>query len=281
MHYRRRHISSLGGGGGGGGRGAGEGLPPPRASSSGLFYERDTYRDASDAAGGAVAASSSAAGERVGVLLLNLGGPETLEDVQPFLYNLFADPDIIRLPEGFQFAQPAIAQLVSSLRTPKVGGRAVGVGGGARRSRPASAARLSWPSSRALGASSKQEKGGASGSAGSRSGGKLRGGRRQACYTARRPGGAGRQLLRGASAALFLAAQAREGYQSIGGGSPLRRITEEQAEALERALQRKGLQARCYVAMRYWKPFTGGWWAGQGGGRVVRGSVGWQGGDAG
>jgi protoheme ferro-lyase len=32
----------------------------------------------------------------VGVLLLNLGGPDTLDDVQPFLYNLFADPDIIR-----------------------------------------------------------------------------------------------------------------------------------------------------------------------------------------
>lgn len=30
--------------------------------------------------------------ERVGVLLLNLGGPETLQDVQPFLFNLFADP---------------------------------------------------------------------------------------------------------------------------------------------------------------------------------------------
>ena len=30
--------------------------------------------------------------EKVGVLLLNLGGPETLNDVQPFLYNLFADP---------------------------------------------------------------------------------------------------------------------------------------------------------------------------------------------
>lgn len=30
--------------------------------------------------------------ERIGVLLLNLGGPETLEDVQPFLFNLFADP---------------------------------------------------------------------------------------------------------------------------------------------------------------------------------------------
>ncbi|KAL5192294.1 Ferrochelatase-2, chloroplastic [Glycine soja] len=31
-------------------------------------------------------------GDKIGVLLLNLGGPETLEDVQPFLFNLFADP---------------------------------------------------------------------------------------------------------------------------------------------------------------------------------------------
>ena len=32
---------------------------------------------------------------RVGVLLLNLGGPEQLEDVRPFLFNLFSDPEII------------------------------------------------------------------------------------------------------------------------------------------------------------------------------------------
>lgn len=36
--------------------------------------------------------SSSVAEEKIGVLLLNLGGPETLDDVQPFLFNLFADP---------------------------------------------------------------------------------------------------------------------------------------------------------------------------------------------
>lgn len=36
--------------------------------------------------------------EKIGVLLLNLGGPETLDDVQPFLYNLFNDDSIIRLP---------------------------------------------------------------------------------------------------------------------------------------------------------------------------------------
>ena len=33
---------------------------------------------------------------RVGVLLLNLGGPERIKDVGPFLYNLFSDPEIIR-----------------------------------------------------------------------------------------------------------------------------------------------------------------------------------------
>nr|CAN66836.1 hypothetical protein VITISV_030894 [Vitis vinifera] len=36
--------------------------------------------------------------EKIGVLLLNLGGPETLEDVQPFLFNLFADP--VRICSG-------------------------------------------------------------------------------------------------------------------------------------------------------------------------------------
>jgi len=37
--------------------------------------------------------------DKVGVLLLNLGGPETLDDVEHFLFNLFNDPDIIRLPD--------------------------------------------------------------------------------------------------------------------------------------------------------------------------------------
>jgi ferrochelatase len=32
-----------------------------------------------------------------GILLFNLGGPETLADVRPFLFNLFSDPDIIRI----------------------------------------------------------------------------------------------------------------------------------------------------------------------------------------
>ena len=52
------------------------------------------------------------------------------------------------------------------------------------------------------------------------------------------------------------APKSSEGYKSIGGGSPLRRITDEQAEALSSALQIRGLDARVYVGMRYWKPFT-------------------------
>ena len=106
-------------------------------------------------------------GRKVGVLLLNLGGPETLEDVQPFLFNLFADDSIIRLPAAARFLQRPLAQLISTLRAPK----------------------------------------------------------------------------------------SAEGYRAIGGGSPLLRITMEQAAALEKALAARGTDARVYVGMRYWKPF--------------------------
>ncbi|CAL9131765.1 unnamed protein product [Musa textilis] len=106
--------------------------------------------------------------ERVGVLLLNLGGPETLDDVQPFLFNLFADPDIIRLPRLFRFLQKPLAQFISVVRAPK----------------------------------------------------------------------------------------SKEGYASIGGGSPLRQITDAQAKALKKALHDKNVPAKVYVGMRYWHPFT-------------------------
>ena len=35
---------------------------------------------------------------RFGVVLFQLGGPDTLEAIEPFLYNLFCDPDIIDFP---------------------------------------------------------------------------------------------------------------------------------------------------------------------------------------
>ncbi|OVA11768.1 Ferrochelatase [Macleaya cordata] len=116
----------------------------------------------------ALESPSHAAEEKVGVLLLNLGGPETLHDVQPFLYNLFADPDIIRLPRLFRFLQRPLAQLISVLRAPK----------------------------------------------------------------------------------------SKEGYAAIGGGSPLRKITDEQAQALKMALEAKEMPVNVYVGMRYWYPFT-------------------------
>ena len=51
------------------------------------------------------------------------------------------------------------------------------------------------------------------------------------------------------------APKSSEGYKKIGGGSPLRRITQEQANALEDALRARGQDARVYVGMRYWYPF--------------------------
>jgi protoporphyrin/coproporphyrin ferrochelatase len=102
---------------------------------------------------------------RIGVLLFNLGGPDTLDDVRPFLYNLFSDPDIIRLP--WRAMQKPLAWLISTQRYKK----------------------------------------------------------------------------------------SRGYYKQIGGGSPLRRITTEQAEALKRALGERSINAEVYVGMRYWKPF--------------------------
>jgi ferrochelatase len=55
--------------------------------------------------------------KKTGVLLLNLGGPDSLEAVRPFLYNLFSDRDIIRL--GPSFLQKPIAWLISTFRSKK------------------------------------------------------------------------------------------------------------------------------------------------------------------
>jgi protoporphyrin/coproporphyrin ferrochelatase len=104
---------------------------------------------------------------RVGVVLFQLGGPDTLEAIEPFLYNLFCDPDIIDFPFA-RIGRKALAKLISSTRARKV----------------------------------------------------------------------------------------QHHYATIGGGSPIRRHTERQAQALEHELRSQGLDARCFVAMRYWHPFT-------------------------
>src|SRR5262249_20896639 len=46
---------------------------------------------------------------------------------------------------------------------------------------------------------------------------------------------------------------ARSIYDKLGGGSPLLANTEAQARALEAAL---GSAFRCFIAMRYWRPFS-------------------------
>src|SRR3989304_4697134 len=52
---------------------------------------------------------------KIAVVLLNLGGPDSLEAVQPFLENLFNDPDIFRLP-----FQKSLARFISKKRAPKI-----------------------------------------------------------------------------------------------------------------------------------------------------------------
>ncbi|MDW7772717.1 MAG: ferrochelatase [Desulfobulbaceae bacterium] len=55
--------------------------------------------------------------ELTGILLLNLGGPESLDDVEEFLYNLFSDRQIIRL--GPALLQKPLARLIARRRAPK------------------------------------------------------------------------------------------------------------------------------------------------------------------
>jgi ferrochelatase len=49
------------------------------------------------------------------ILLVNLGGPDSLDAVRPFLYNLFSDPDIFQFPAAW-LTQKLFAHLVSSKR---------------------------------------------------------------------------------------------------------------------------------------------------------------------
>ena len=66
--------------------------------------------------------------DKTGVLLLNLGGPERLEDVRPFLFNLFSDRQIIRL--GPAFLQTTIARIIAYRRAPKSMANYRRIGGG-------------------------------------------------------------------------------------------------------------------------------------------------------
>lgn len=63
------------------------------------------------------------------VLLFNLGGPDDLASVEPFLVNLFSDREIIELPLGAAL-QPVMARLIAKLRGPSVRRNYARIGGG-------------------------------------------------------------------------------------------------------------------------------------------------------
>jgi ferrochelatase len=65
--------------------------------------------------------------KRVGIVLFQLGGPDSLEAVEPFLLNLFRDPDIIPLgPLGI--LRNPIAKMISSRRSIPVAGKYAEIG---------------------------------------------------------------------------------------------------------------------------------------------------------
>jgi len=66
--------------------------------------------------------------ERIAVVLCNLGGPDSLEAVRPFLFNLFSDPDIFRLPLGFLTQRP-FAALIAWRRAPEATHGYAAIGG--------------------------------------------------------------------------------------------------------------------------------------------------------
>jgi ferrochelatase len=61
--------------------------------------------------------------------LFNLGGPDDLESVEPFLVNLFTDREIIQLPGGAAL-QPWVARLIAKMRGPSVRNNYRRIGGG-------------------------------------------------------------------------------------------------------------------------------------------------------
>jgi ferrochelatase len=62
---------------------------------------------------------------QTGIVMMNLGGPATLDDVEPFLLELFADREIIQLP-----FQKWLGPFIARRRTPRVRGLYAGIGGG-------------------------------------------------------------------------------------------------------------------------------------------------------
>ncbi len=65
---------------------------------------------------------------RVGVVLFQLGGPDTPRAIEPFLFNLFCDPDIIDFPFA-RIGRKPLAKLISATRAKKVQHHYQAIGG--------------------------------------------------------------------------------------------------------------------------------------------------------
>jgi len=66
--------------------------------------------------------------KNIAVVLFQLGGPDSQEAVEPFLFNLFSDPDIINFPGSFLARKP-LAKLISSTRSKSVRIKYAEIGG--------------------------------------------------------------------------------------------------------------------------------------------------------
>ncbi len=62
---------------------------------------------------------------KLAIVLLNLGGPDSLEAIEPFLKNLFSDPDIFKIP----FVQKFLAKIIARKRAPIVAEQYKMIGG--------------------------------------------------------------------------------------------------------------------------------------------------------
>jgi len=86
------------------------------------------------------------AAPKTGIILTQVGGPDNLDSVQPYLQSFFSDPDLIRLPKWLKPFQKAFAWSLSTARAPYSRKLYASIGGGSpiRQQSLAQARALSW-----------------------------------------------------------------------------------------------------------------------------------------
>ncbi|PNI69878.1 FECH isoform 5, partial [Pan troglodytes] len=117
-------------------RAAGVLLRDPLVSSSWRVYQPWRWKSVAAAAAATTETAQHAQGAKpqvqpqkrkpkTGILMLNMGGPETLGDVHDFLLRLFLDRDLMTLP-----IQNKLAPFIAKRRTPKIQEQYRRIGGG-------------------------------------------------------------------------------------------------------------------------------------------------------